>query len=105
MLPAAVRYQTEVATNLGALKAAGVEVDLTPLDEVTVPLTALRSGLATLKAALAAWTGDAEAEARYAADILLPAMTDVRTAADVLEGIVADDLWPLPTYQEMMYIL
>ena len=27
-----------------------------------------------------------------------------RAAADTLEGIVADDLWPLPTYQEMLYI-
>ena len=32
-------------------------------------------------------------------------MAAVRTAADTLEGIVADDLWPLPTYQEMLYIL
>jgi glutamine synthetase len=29
----------------------------------------------------------------------------VRVAADTLEGIVADDLWPLATYQEMLYIL
>ena len=46
-----------------------------------------------------------EAEARYAADVLIPAMNAVREAADVIEGLVADDLWPLPTYQEMMYIL
>ncbi len=32
-------------------------------------------------------------------------MAEVRTAADALEGVVADDLWPLPTYQEMLYIL
>ena len=31
--------------------------------------------------------------------------TAVRTAADTLESVVADDLWPLPTYQEMLYIL
>ena len=36
---------------------------------------------------------------------LLPKMDAVRAAADTLEGIVADDLWPLPTYQEMLYIL
>jgi glutamine synthetase len=35
----------------------------------------------------------------------LPAVEKVRSAADTLEGIVADDLWPLPTYQEMLYIL
>ena len=38
-------------------------------------------------------------------DVLLPAMAAVRQAADALEGMVADDLWPLPTYQEMLYIL
>jgi glutamine synthetase len=32
-------------------------------------------------------------------------MAAVREAADELEGLVADDLWPLPTYQEMLYIL
>ena len=29
----------------------------------------------------------------------------VREVVDELEGIVADDRWPLPTYQEMLYIL
>ena len=48
---------------------------------------------------------DAQAEAEHARDALLPAMTAVRTAADRLEEMVADDLWPLPTYQEMLYIL
>jgi len=32
-------------------------------------------------------------------------MEEARAAADTLEAIVADDLWPLPTYQEMLYIL
>ena len=36
---------------------------------------------------------------------LLPAMDAVRAAADELEGLIADDLWPLATYQEMLYIL
>ena len=45
------------------------------------------------------------AEAEHARDALLPAMADVRAAADALEELVADDLWPLPTYQEMLFIL
>jgi glutamine synthetase len=106
ILPAAIRHQTEVATNIGALKAAGVEVDTTGLAEVTEPLTALRAALAQLKAALAADAGEsALSEAEYAQNELLPAMAAVRAAADTLEGIVADDLWPLPTYQEMLFIL
>ena len=32
-------------------------------------------------------------------------MAGVRKAADALEELVADDLWPLPTYQEMLFIL
>ncbi|WP_445182747.1 glutamine synthetase III family protein [Pseudonocardia sp. Cha107L01] len=106
ILPAAVRYQTEVAGNVGALKAAGVEADTSTLAEVTAPLTDLRAALADLKAALAADAGEtALAEAEHAREALLPAMAAVRSAADLLEGIVADDLWPLPTYQEMLFIL
>ncbi|MCW2542431.1 MAG: glnA [Frankiales bacterium] len=106
VLPAAVRYQTEVALNVGALKAAGIETDTSSLLEVSTPLTALRAALGTLRAALETDpAADPFDEAKHARDALLPAMTGVRTAADQLEGIVADDLWPLPTYQEMLYIL
>jgi glutamine synthetase len=106
ILPAAIRYQTEVAQNLGSLKAAGIDPDTSVLDEVSVPLGELRAALAQLKAALAAESGEsAFAEAEHARDELLPAMAAVRAAADQLEGVVADDLWPLPTYQEMLFIL
>jgi glutamine synthetase len=106
VLPAAVRYQTELALNLQALLAAGVEADRTSLDSVSVPLADLRAALNTMGAAIGAEHGSTPlAEAQYAKDVLLPAMADVRAAADLLEGVVADDLWPLPTYQEMLYIL
>ncbi len=106
ILPAAVRHQTEVAQNIAALKAAGVEVDTTPLDEVTGPLTELRTALAGLKAAMESDAGETTlSEAEHAGNELLPAMAAVRAAADTLEGMVADDLWPLPSYQEMLYIL
>ncbi len=105
VLPAAVRYQTELATNLGALKTAGIDADLAPLTTLSAQITDLRSALGTLKAALAADHGSVEDEARHAQSDLLPAMAAVRTAADALEEVVADDLWPLPTYQEMLFIL
>ncbi|MBA2472897.1 MAG: glutamine synthetase III [Pseudonocardiales bacterium] len=106
ILPATVRYQTELALNLGALKAAGVGADTSTLTEVTTPLADLRAALSDLKTALAAHAGEtALAEAEHARDALLPAMAAVRSGADLLEGIVADDLWPLPTYQEMLFIL
>jgi glutamine synthetase len=105
VVPAAVRYQTEVALNIGALKGAGVDADVAPLADVTEPIVALRAALGTLKAALAHEADSAVDEAVQAKDVLLPAMAGVRAAADELEGIVADDLWPLPTYQEMLFIL
>ncbi|MGV8883515.1 MAG: glutamine synthetase type III, partial [Rhodoglobus sp.] len=106
ILPAAVRYQTEVALNIAALKSAGIEADAAALDDVTGPLSALRVALAALRAALGQDVGHTTlAEAEHAREALLPAMSDVRVAADALEDIVADDLWPLPTYQEMLFIL
>lgn len=106
ILPAAVRHQTDVALNIGALKSVGVDVDMAPLDEVSTPVAALRAGLTTLREALKADVGhSALAEAEHARDALLPAMAEVRAAADALEEIVADELWPLPTYQEMLFIL
>jgi glutamine synthetase len=106
VLPAAVRYQTELASNVAALRACAVEADSSDLEAVSGPLGALRTALAALAAGLAADAGhDALAEATHAGEVLLPAMLAVRKSVDALEGIVADDLWPLPTYQEMLYIL
>ncbi|MCW2787535.1 MAG: glnA 1 [Marmoricola sp.] len=106
VLPAAIRYQTELAANVAALKAAGVEADLSTLTAVSGPIADLRAGLAALAGAVAhEHDEDPLLAAKSLRDNVLPAMAAVRTAADALEGIVADDLWPLPTYQEMLYIL
>ena len=40
----------------------------------------------------------------YARDNQLTAMAKVREAADKLEKVVPDDLWPLPKYAEMLFI-
>ena len=42
--------------------------------------------------------------AEYARDNQLAAMAEVREVADKLEKVVADDLWPLPKYSEMLFI-
>lgn len=42
--------------------------------------------------------------AKYMRDKVIPAMTAVREVSDRLEGIVADNLWPLPKYSEMLFI-
>ena len=40
----------------------------------------------------------------YARDNQLAAMAEVREVADKLEKVVADDLWPLPKYSEILFI-
>ena len=42
--------------------------------------------------------------AEFMRDSVIPAMASVREAADKLEKIVADDLWPLPKYSEILFI-
>jgi glutamine synthetase len=45
-----------------------------------------------------------EEHARFMRDSVIPAMANVRDAADRLEKMVADDLWPLPKYSEILFI-
>ncbi|TIC79890.1 glutamine synthetase type III [Nocardioides sp. GY 10113] len=106
VLPAAIRYQTELAQNVAALKKAGVTPDTTMLEAVSKPLSQLTAAIGELDEAIAgAHEHEGIAEAVYVRDVVLAAMGEVRAAADALEAVVADDLWPLPTYQEMLYIL
>ncbi len=106
VLPAAMRYQGELAATAANLRAIGYDADTTILDSVTAATSELLAGIATLEEGIAHEGGTSTLEdARYARDTLLPAMLAVRAAADRLETVVADDLWPLPTYQEMMFIL
>jgi glutamine synthetase len=106
ILPAALRYQTELATNLASLKAVGVEADTSTLDEVSGSIADLRRGIATLRSEIDHDDVEStEKHALHAQEALLPAMASVRAAADTLETLVADDLWPLATYQEMLFVL
>jgi glutamine synthetase len=110
ILPAALRYQTEVAQSISALKSAAGDGAVPAsqkavLSELSKTIDELHSALAKLNAALENHAeGDSLAHAKHSRDAIIPAMTAVRTAADKLEGMVADDLWPLPTYQEMLFI-
>jgi glutamine synthetase len=47
---------------------------------------------------------DPQKHAEYLLAEVIPAMAGVRVIADQLEGLIADDLWPLPRYSEMLFI-
>ncbi|HEY8867174.1 MAG TPA: glutamine synthetase type III, partial [Solirubrobacteraceae bacterium] len=96
LLPAAVRH-------LEQLRAAGV----TALVEETAALVdAFVAAIRVLEDANVTHEGEEGSldEAIYMRDTVLPAMAGVRGVADQLERIVADDLWPLPKYAEMLFI-
>jgi glutamine synthetase len=105
ILPAAYRYQGELAATAVALKTLGKSAHVGTLDVVTELVGALEKNVAGLEAASDHHAGgDLMAEARHFQAEVVPAMAAVREVADKLEGIVADDLWPLPTYREMLFI-
>jgi glutamine synthetase len=105
IFPAAIRYQSELAVTCANLKAVGYTFDTDTLDKVTALVKELQDSTAALeKTASHVPHGGLLEEAQYYCAKVVPAMAVVRKAADELEGIVADDHWPLPTYQEMLFI-
>jgi len=105
IFPAAVRYQSELASSCANLKTVGIDVDTDTLGKITDLVKQLQDNITELESAVAEpGSEDLLAEARNCCDVLLPAMNKIREVADQLEGEVADDLWPLPTYQEMLFI-
>ncbi len=106
IFPAAIRYQGELAATCANLKAVGYTFDTDTLDKITGLVKDLQDGTAKLEKALAdAWAQD-QARTRGAS---MPCGNpgDGRGAQDRghFEGMVADDLWPLATYQEMLFIM
>lgn len=105
IFPAAIRYQGELAKTCAGLKVIGKQVDTKTLDEVNGLVKDLHYSIANLEDIVAKKdTSSVPAQARYYCDKVLPAMVEVRKVVDALERIVADDLWPLPSYQEMLFI-
>lgn len=105
IFPAAIRYQSELAVTCANLKAVGYSFDTNTLDKVTSLVKSLQDSIAHLEKIRTSTHAESLLdEAKFYCNKVLPAMAEVRKSADDLECIVADDLWPLPTYQEMLYI-
>jgi glutamine synthetase len=107
ILPAVLAYQTKVAQSVSALKNAGVEVPAPQLDllnRIAREAASLKTGVDSLEAALEKASGtDLKVQGETFRDHVIPAMKEVRGTADGLEGVVEDDLWPLPKYREMLF--
>jgi glutamine synthetase len=102
-----LRYQNDLAATVNASKAAGADVSAASnlLKSVSEGAAKLAKAIAELDKGLEHHPkGELIDHARYSRDVIIPAMNAVREAADELETMVADDLWPLPTYREMLFI-
>ncbi len=102
--PTALRYQTELATAVASTRAVGLDADTTMLKNLLDEMNGLQESVSLLEKNLTHHDDDLAAEAKHMGRVVVPSMTAVRTRVDALEAIIADDLWPLPTYQEMMFI-
>jgi glutamine synthetase len=99
ILPAAARY-------LGVLAGAPASRGISSVtDAVGSRVDGLVDAIHALEHAqhAAHETGSVQAEARAFCDEVIPAQNALRTVADELETLVADDLWPLPKYRELLF--
>ena len=104
IFPAAMRYQGQLAETCASLKVIGHDFKMGTLEEVTAELRTMQTEVDKLEKLIAHQGGDTLAHAKFMCEKVLPAMLAVRSCADALESVVADDLWPLPSYQEMLFI-
>ena len=107
ILPTAYRNQGQIAETVAAVKAAGSTAKETKraldqlgrlIDECKVRVDDLQKLLEHEGA------GDPLKHAQYFRDKVVPAMNALRESGDALECIIPHDVWPLPTYREMLFI-
>jgi len=103
--PAAVEYLSKLATTMTSLASLGVSVEKGNMQKVADLAGAMMKATHELSEALEKHDfASTEEHMKYCAFTLRPLMDQVRESGDALEGEVADSFWPLPTYQEMLFI-
>ena len=105
VFPAGVKYQQLLAQTASALVAMGKSGCTTTLDEVDKLLADLQKAMQLLEDVVKVPDGLSHGQqCRYLIGTVIPVMVETRKVADALERVCADELWPLPTYQEMLFI-
>jgi glutamine synthetase len=103
--PAAVRYLSELSTAITSLKSIGITLEQETAQSVADLVQSMMDSVSKLAAAMDKHDfATTEDHMQYCAQTIRPMMDQVRVYADALEGEVADDFWPLPTYQEMLFV-
>ncbi|MDA1007798.1 MAG: glutamine synthetase III [Planctomycetota bacterium] len=104
VLPAAIRAQSELADAVGGTIAAGVDCadSMVALKALVGEVTLLRKALAELETTIKGVSGSALASAQSVRATVVPAMERVRSSCDFIETQIPADLWPMPTYVDML---
>jgi glutamine synthetase len=104
--PAALTYQRQIGESVAAVKAGGGTTvqGKKLLATYTKLLDKFRSETDALAAALDHNGGSAEKHAKYMRDKVIPIMAKVRTLGDEIELLTPHEIWPLPTYREMLFV-
>lgn len=110
ILPAVIKFATSLANSINTIKSTGVEADLTVqtelLTEVSSLTAALKKNIAALEGAVEKASnahGDTYEQASLFRFDVFEKMAEVREVADTLETIVDKDMWPMPTYAELLF--
>jgi glutamine synthetase len=106
ILPAALQHQARIANAVTSTEAAGVKAKdtFTALGEFVNLVSRFQEATAVLEKATGHTDGDPIKHATWIRDKVKPAMAQLRTYGDALESVVSADLWPLPTYRELLFI-
>ena len=107
ILPAAFKYQGDIASSVASVKAAGSvsKEGKKSLDQLVKLSDEFKQKTDKLQELLEHEdNGGSEKHARYFRDKVVPAMESLRETGDTLESIVPHETWPLPTYREMLFI-
>tara|TARA_R110002050_G_scaffold9504_1_gene33113 strand:- start:257025 stop:259199 length:2175 start_codon:yes stop_codon:yes gene_type:complete len=103
--PAAISYLAELSITNSSMAEMGIELDTSIAKKVALESNAMLAAVVKLSEAIAKHDfATTEEHMQFCAKVILPLMLEVRSHADLLETEVADELWPLPKYQEMLFI-
>jgi glutamine synthetase len=110
ILPAAIKYQTDLFSNLSKAKNAGLPASATSIQkvlakEVSGHIEGIYSGLEAMRKARSAAEkiDDSRNKAITFCEKVKPFFEDIRSHVDSLELVVEDDYWPLPKYRELLF--
>jgi len=108
IMPAALAHQKRVADAIEAAQGAGVDCEeqRAMLEDVVALVNGLRARIEALDHVTRHHGGsdDPLDHAKHIKQHVKPAMSDLRQVADDLEAIVADELWPMPKYRDLLFI-